>query len=100
MDWSLGNKRKKSKENGNATGIEFITQLYGNVEENEFCKILPNEFFGDWRVVVEQPQKDENGKTVKSRGKPKPDTSLRDYENIPFLRKDKDGNLIPQTIEE
>jgi type I restriction enzyme M protein len=24
---------------------------------------------------------------------------LRDYENIPFLRKDRDGNLVPQTIE-
>jgi type I restriction enzyme M protein len=25
---------------------------------------------------------------------------LRDYENIPFLKKDKDGKLVPQTIEE
>jgi type I restriction enzyme M protein len=25
---------------------------------------------------------------------------LRDYENIPFLQKNRDGNLIPQTIEE
>ncbi len=23
---------------------------------------------------------------------------MRDYENIPFLRKDRDGNLVPQTI--
>ncbi|MGI6319973.1 MAG: type I restriction-modification system subunit M [Bacteroidales bacterium] len=99
MDRSLGNKRKKIAENGNEKGIGFITQLYGNFEENEFCKILPNEFFGYWRITVEQPLK-ENGKVVKSKGQPKPDTSLRDYENIPFLKKDADGNLVPQTIEE
>src|SRR5690554_1433524 len=99
MDRSLGNKRKKIAENGNEKGIGFITQLYGNFEENEFCKILPNEFFGYWRITVEQPLK-ENGKVVKSKGQPKPDTSLRDYENIPFLKKDANGKLVPQTIEE
>lgn len=99
MDKSLGNKRKKIVENGTEKGIGFITQLYGNFEENEFCKILPNKFFGYWRITVEQPLK-ENGKIVKSKGQPKPDTSLRDYENIPFLKKDANGNLVPQTIEE
>ena len=34
------------------------------------------------------------------KGNPKPDSSLRDYENIPFLRKDETGNLVPQTIQE
>ena len=100
MDRSLGNKRKKIAENGNEKGIGFITDLYGNFEENDFVKILPNEYFGYWRVTVEQPLKDEKGKVVKSKGKPKPDTALRDYENIPFLKKDADGKLIPQTIEE
>ncbi len=99
MDRSLGNKRKKVAENGNEKGIGFITQLYGNFEENEFCKILPNEFFGYWRITVEQPLV-ENGKVVKSKGKPKADASLRDYENIPFLKKGPDGKLMPQTIEE
>ncbi len=99
MDRSLGNKRKKVAENGNEKGIGFITQLYGNFEENEFCKILPNEFFGYWRITVEQPLI-ENGKVVKSKGKPKADASLRDYENIPFLKKGPDGKLMPQTIEE
>lgn len=99
MDRSLGNKRKKIAENGNTKGIGFITQLYGNYEENEFCKILPNEFFGYWRITVEQPLK-ENGKVVNSKGEPKPDTALRDYENIPFLKKDATGKLVPQTIKE
>ncbi|CAN5543598.1 class I SAM-dependent DNA methyltransferase [soil metagenome] len=92
MDRSLGNKRKKIAENDNTKGIGFITQLYGNFEENEFCKILPNEFFGYWRITVEQPLKVKtehalSPQVVKSKGQPKPDTSLRDYENIPFLVK-------------
>jgi type I restriction enzyme M protein len=100
MDRSLGNKRKKIAENGNEKGIGFITDLYGNFEESDFVRILPNEYFGYWRVTVEQPLKDEKGKIVKSKGKPKPNTTLRDYENIPFLKKDANGELIPQTIEE
>lgn len=99
MSRSLGNKRKKIAENGNEKGIGFITELYGNFEENEFVKILPNDYFGYWRVTVEQPLI-ENGKAVKSKGKPKPDTSLRDYENIPFLKEDSNGKLIPQTIKD
>jgi len=120
MDRSLGNKRKQVAENGNEYGIGFITQLYGNFEENEFSKIYPNEFFGYWRVTVEQPllETTENKSASQlsmefpasdtgaaqivtdRKGNPKPDSALRDYENIPFLKKDKEGNLIPQTIEE
>jgi len=100
MDRSLGNKRKAIVENGVAKGIGLITRIYGNFEENEFCKIFPNEYFAYWRVTVEQPLK-ENGKIVREKNKqPKPDTSLRDYENIPFLKKDASGKLIPQTIDE
>ena len=106
MDKSLGNKRKKIVENGTEKGIGFITQLYGNFEDlsaeqagNEFSKIVPNDYFAYWRITVEQPLK-ENGKVVKSKGKPKADSSLRDYENIPFLKTDENGNLVPQTIEE
>ena len=101
MARSLGNKRKQIAENGENRGIGYITKLYGNFEDNEFVKIMPNDFFGYWRVTVEQPQKDENGNIISARGgKAKPDTKLRDYENIPFLRKDPNGKLIPQTIEE
>ncbi|MDJ0902082.1 MAG: class I SAM-dependent DNA methyltransferase [Xenococcus sp. MO_188.B8] len=100
MSRSLGNKRKQISENGETKGIGFITKLYGDFQENEFVKIFPNKFFGYWRVTVEQPLKDEQGEIVKSKGKPKPDKNLRDYENIPFLREDANGNLVPQTIEE
>lgn len=102
MDRSLGNKRKTIVENGNDRGIGFITQLYGNFEENDFCKIYPNEFFGYWRITVEQPLK-ENGQIIKDKkGNPKADSSLRDYENIPFLVKTQDpaSPFRKQSIEE
>ena len=100
MPRSLGNKRKQIPENGETKGIGFITKLYGDFVENEFVKILLNEFFGHYRITVEQPQKDEDGNVIQSKGKPKPDAKLRDYENIPFLQKDDNGKLIPQSIEE
>ena len=100
MPRSLGNKRKQIPENGNDKGIGFITRLYGDFKENEFVKILPNAFFAYWRVTVEQPLTDENGNDITTRdGNPKPAPKLRDYENIPFLLKDKEGKLVPQTIE-
>lgn len=100
MPRSLGNKRKQIPENGESKGIGFITKLYGDFEENECVKILPNDFFGYHRVTVEQPLKDENGKVILSRAKPKPDSKLRDYENIPFLKKDNEGKLVRQSIED
>ena len=101
MSRSLGNKRKLIPENGENIGIGFITKLYGDFEENEFVKILPNEFFGYWRVTVEQPQKADNGNIITApNGKRKPENSLRDYENISFLQKGPDGKLTPQSIAE
>jgi type I restriction enzyme M protein len=121
MPRSLGDKRKYIPENGEDRGIGFITKLYGDFQENEFVKIYPNEFFGYWRVTVERPKweneeiKNEvikklkngewkivNAKLIKDNGtaiKLKPDTELRDYENIPFLREE-NGKLVKQTIEE
>ena len=55
---SLGNKRKKIGENGNDNQRALaITQLYGNFEENEFVKNIPQCLFGYWRITVEQPLK-------------------------------------------
>ena len=101
MARSLGNKRKEIPENGNDLGIGLITNIYGDFTENEFCKILPNDFFGYWRVTVERPERDDKGKIVKGRnGDLKADSSLRDFENIPFLRKNENGKLVRQTIDE
>ncbi|MDO9154637.1 MAG: class I SAM-dependent DNA methyltransferase [Paludibacter sp.] len=98
---TLGNKRKEISENGDEKGIGFITKLYGDFEENEFVKIYPNDFFGYWRVTVEQPLRTAKGKIeTNSKGEPKPDSSLRDYENITFLKYNENKKLIPQTIAE
>ncbi len=98
---TLGNKRKEITENGDEKGIGFITKLYGDFEENEFVRIYPNEFFGYWRVTVEQPLRNAKGKIeTNSKGEPKPDSSLRDYENIPFLKYNENKKLVPQTIAE
>lgn len=64
--------------------IKKITQIYTKFEEGEDCKIFDNDDFGYTKVTVERPLV-ENGKVAKDKqGKPKPDTSLRDYEKVPL----------------
>ncbi|MEA2034283.1 MAG: class I SAM-dependent DNA methyltransferase [Euryarchaeota archaeon] len=77
---SLGNKRNDIS----AEQIAEITRIYGEFQENDLCKIFRNEDFGYHKITVERPLLDENGKPLLSRGKPKPDTSLRDTETIPL----------------
>ena len=74
------------------THIRQLVGLYGNFEENEHCKIYPNEFFGYTKVTVERPliEKreilgEEKEFVVRDkRGNPKPDTALRDSERVPL----------------
>ena len=73
---------------------ELIVKAYGAFEndavygdkEGIYCqsKIFDTEKFGYRKIVVEQPQRDENGKIVLKKGKPVADTSLRDTENVPL----------------
>lgn len=101
MSRSLGNKRKEIGDGreGKPDQIGFITRLYGEFREGEFCKIFPNEFFGYQRITVEQPERDEAGQIVRDRqGQPKADSSLRDYENIPLIQQE-DGKWVAQDIE-
>jgi type I restriction enzyme M protein len=66
-----------------ATHIEAIQKLYFEFNENEYSKIFTNEEFGYYQVVIHQPEKDATGKIVTdSKGKPKSDVNLKDYENI------------------
>lgn len=102
MTRSLGNKRKEigDGKNGKPDQIGFVTRIYGDFQKGPFCKIFPNEYFAYWRVAVERPLRDGSGKIETDKnGDPKPDTSLRDYENIPFVR-EQGGKLAKQTIEE
>lgn len=77
---SLGNKRNDIPEES----IIEITKTYGDFKETELSKIFDNEDFGYSKIVVERPQKDENGKPVLKGGKPVADTDLRDTENVPL----------------
>ena len=88
MKRGLGEKRRQ-------IGIQHIRQLvelYTNFEENEHCKIYPNEFFGYTKVTVERPlmevQKVQGEMkevvVTDKKGNPKPDTALRDYERVPL----------------
>lgn len=63
------------------------------IETNEgkkpISRIFKNSDFGYRTITVERPLKDENGKIMlgekgKLKGKPQPDSSLRDTENVPL----------------
>lgn len=77
---SLGNKRNDiPKQN-----IDEITKLYGEFKESKISKIFDNEDFGYSKIVVERPKLNEDGTPELKKGKPVPDTSLRDTENVPL----------------
>lgn len=73
---------------------ELIVKAYGAFENGTiygekdgiYCqsKIFDTEEFGYQKIVVEQPQKDENGEVILKKGKPVADVSLRDTENVPL----------------
>lgn len=79
MRKSLGSKRKQLSDDS----IDEITRIYGAFEESKISKIFDTTDFGYRRITVERPLI-EDGKVVISKGKPKPDTALRDNENIPL----------------
>ena len=77
---SLGNKRNDIPKHY----IDEITNIYADFKETDISKIFDNEEFGYSKIVVERPQKDENGNVVTKNGKPVADTNLRDTENVPL----------------
>lgn len=90
MRKSLGSKRKELSD----AHIERITQIFGSFTEVEedgkpLSRIFDNEDFGYHAITVERPLRDESGNVVlgvkgKQKGKPQPDSSLRDTENVPY----------------
>ena len=61
----------------------------GRVKLVPVAKVLANTDFGYRTVTIERPLRDEQGKVVlfekgRHKGKPQPDTALRDSENIPL----------------
>ena len=80
MSKSLGNKRNVISEKQ----IEQITRIYGEFKAGEFCKIFENNDFGYNRIVVERPLLESGKVVLDNKGKPKPDASLRDSEDVPL----------------
>lgn len=90
MRKSLGSKRKELSDEH----IAEITRLFGQFAEAEqegkpISRIFRNQEFGYTTLTVERPLRDEKGQVVlgtkgKQKGKPQPDSSLRDTENVPL----------------
>jgi len=78
MRKNLGAKSKIISEEQ----IQQLFEIYQNNEENEFCKIYPNSFFGYTKVVVEQPLIEDGVVKTDKQGNAKPDTSKRDNERV------------------
>ncbi|MDZ4377121.1 MAG: class I SAM-dependent DNA methyltransferase, partial [Xanthomonadaceae bacterium] len=61
----------------------------GKVKVAPIARIFKNQNFGYTTLTIERPLRDEAGKVVlgqkgKAKGKPQPDSSLRDTENVPL----------------
>ena len=92
--------RRKSigtKRNGITDACrELIVTAYGEFANGKvygdknsiYCesKVFESVEFGYNKIVVERPQRDEAGNVILKRGKPVPDTSLRDTENVPLVQ--------------
>ena len=75
---------------------ELIVTAYGEFANGKvygdkngiYCesKVFESVEFGYNKIVVERPQRDEAGNIIQKRGKPVPDTSLRDTENVPLVQ--------------
>lgn len=61
--------------------------VYGD-KDGIYChsKIFGSEEFGYNKIVVERPQRDENGEIILKKGKPVADKNLRDTENVPLVQ--------------
>lgn len=85
---NIGNKRVDITEGCR----EMIVKAYGEFQNHEYqldnktveSKIFDNADFGFTKVTVERPLRDENGEIILKKGKPTPDASLRDTEDIPL----------------
>ena len=77
---SLGNKRNDIRPED----IDKILKLYLGFEENEYCKICDNSFFGSFQLTIEQPIRNENGELVLRRHEKQADSSRRDFESVPL----------------
>lgn len=103
MRKSLGSKRKEMSDEH----IAKVTKLFGEFIEAEedgkpISRIFNNADFGYTTITVERPLRDEAGNIVlgtkgKQKGKPQPDSALRDTENVP-LNEDIDAYFAREVL--
>jgi type I restriction enzyme M protein len=80
MRKSLGNKRNYITDEQ----IQEITQIYTQFKDGEYCRIYDNEDFGYTKVTVERPLIEKGIIQRDSKGNPKSDSKIRDYEKVPL----------------
>lgn len=86
---NIGNKRVDITDKYR----EIVVQAYGEFKNKTYeidgktceSKIFDNLDFGFNRIQIESPLYDENGNVVMKGKKTAPDTSKRDYENVPLI---------------
>ena len=86
---NIGNKRVDITDKYR----EIVVQAYGEFKNKTYeidgktceSKIFDNIDFGFNRIQIESPLYDENGNIVMKGKKTAPDTSKRDYENVPLI---------------
>lgn len=99
---SIGTKRNDITERCRELIVqaygEYANAVYGD-KAGVYCesKIFDSVEFGYNKIVVERPQRDENGEVVLKKGKPVPDTALRDTENVPLVQ-DIDGYFAREVL--
>jgi type I restriction enzyme M protein len=85
---SLGSKRHEIDDESK----KKIFKLYTDFKENKHSKIFKTTDFAYRQITIERPlklnaegERDENGVvSLDKEGNPKPDSKLRDYENVPY----------------
>lgn len=83
MRKNLGSKNRQISDDDRAK----IVKLYEDFDDADpdFSKLLRTDEFGYWTITVERPLLDDEGDPVLDRKRqPKPDSKLRDTENVPF----------------
>ena len=99
---SIGTKRNDISDADRALIVEafssFSEGVFGD-KSGVYCesKIFNTDEFGYNKIVVERPQRDENGSIVTKKGKPVADSDLRDTENVP-LTEDIDEYLAREVL--
>lgn len=85
---SIGNKRVDISEDCREAIVkaygDFQNKFYQYDEKSVESKVFNNEDFGYYKITVESPLKDDDGKIVMKAKNPAPDPSKRDTENVPL----------------